>query len=134
MDCHFPASASSSDKESDMKPSARTFCEPQELTSLTSQLSKLGPLSNPKGHLKHTGPVLSLQELCCRSIGRNVPFELVQVHPQPIPDFLQERICFWSFPSSKDVFAVYGRMLGVTEETIRKSQSCKVSDLTQTGT
>ena len=41
----------------------------------------------------------TLKELCCFRLGRSVPFELVQLHPQRVPEELQRRIAYWSFPS-----------------------------------
>ena len=54
------------------------------------------------------GVVPSLQELAAREVANSIPFELVEQyqhqsnveHPKPIPEDLQLRIAFWSFPGT----------------------------------
>ena len=87
---------------------------------------------NPR-HNRVSETVLSLKEFCCRTIGQSIPFELVQLHPEPVPGFLLSRICHWSFPTNEPAFLKYVRMLGVTRETFREAERCEVAEITQTG-
>jgi hypothetical protein len=43
----------------------------------------------------------NLKEKCAHFIGQNIPFELVQLYPQPIPEEIQKRIAYWSFPQDE---------------------------------
>lgn len=42
--------------------------------------------------------VLSLTELAAREVAASLPFELVEAFYPPVPEQLQLRIAFWSFP------------------------------------
>ena len=44
----------------------------------------------------------SLVELAARQVARRCPFELVDRHNPPVPEQLQKRIAFWSFPDSEE--------------------------------
>lgn len=50
----------------------------------------------------------SLVELAAQAVACNIPFEVVEQFPQPIPEQLQLRIAFWSFPESEeDIRLIY---------------------------
>ena len=51
--------------------------------------------------------VLSLTELTCRFIAIHLPFELVEMVYPPVPEQLQLRIAFWSFPEHEDDIFLY---------------------------
>lgn len=65
----------------------------------------------------------SLKEICCRCVGQNVPFELVQLHPQRVPEELQVRIAFWSFPLSETRILYYSDFLSRCEGKDEGSES-----------
>ena len=44
------------------------------------------------------GRVLSLTEIASREVAASIPFELVEHYFPPVPEELQLRIAFWSFP------------------------------------
>lgn len=48
------------------------------------------------------GQTSSLVELAAQSVACNIPFEVVEYFPQPIPEYLQLRIAFWSFPENEE--------------------------------
>lgn len=53
------------------------------------------------------GSVTTLTELAARCVASYIPFELVeQVYP-PMPEQLQLRIAYWSFPDSEDDIRLY---------------------------
>lgn len=53
------------------------------------------------------GAVTTLTELAAKCVASYIPFELVeQVYP-PVPEQLQLRIAYWSFPDSEDDIRLY---------------------------
>ena len=44
----------------------------------------------------------SLVELSSKAVACYIPFEVVEHFPQPIPEQLQLRIAFWSFPENEE--------------------------------
>lgn len=48
------------------------------------------------------GAVSSLVELASKAVACHIPFEVVEHFPQPIPEQLQLRIAFWSFPENEE--------------------------------
>ena len=46
--------------------------------------------------------ILSLTELSAKAVAHQFPFELVEKYYSPVPEQLQLRIAFWSFPESDD--------------------------------
>ena len=74
----------------------------------------------------------SLLETCARFIGQNIPFELVQLHPQRVPEEVQKRIAYWSFPLEEKCLVEYAKMMGVSEHTISRVE--QVLDLKESDT
>ena len=74
----------------------------------------------------------SLLEMCARFIGQNFPFELVQLHPQRVPEEVQKRIAYWSFPLEEKRLIEYAKMMGVSEHTISRVE--RVLDLKESDT
>ena len=63
----------------------------------------------------------ALLETCARFIGQNLPFELVQLHPQRVPEEVQKRIAYWSFPlEEKRLLEIAKTMHGISEDTISR--------------
>lgn len=44
----------------------------------------------------------SLIELAAKSVAAHIPFAVVESYPEPIPEDLQLKIAFWSFPNSEE--------------------------------
>ena len=74
----------------------------------------------------------TLLETCARFIGQNFPFELVQLHPQRVPEEVQKRIAYWSFPLEEKRLVEYAKMMGVSEHTISRVE--QVLDLKESDT
>ncbi|EDV22322.1 uncharacterized protein TRIADDRAFT_28605 [Trichoplax adhaerens] len=54
---------------------------------------------------------MSLLDISARCVGEYVPFEMVERHFQPrIPEPVQKRIVYWSFPRSIDQVAIYSTL------------------------
>lgn len=77
----------------------------------------------------------SLQELCSRVVGQTHPFELVQQHHPRVPEEVQKRIAFWSFPlNEKQVLDHASVMMGMTDSELGRSSNTEiVSEMFQTG-
>ena len=46
--------------------------------------------------------VTPLLELASQAVASQIPFEVVEHFPEPIPEQLQLRIAFWSFPENEE--------------------------------
>ena len=78
--------------------------------------------------------LLPLKELCCRFAGQNVPFEAVQHYPSRVPEDIQRRIAFWSFPTDEKKLLELAKFTGgVTDSDISSAKSARVQDMIQTG-
>lgn len=53
------------------------------------------------------GQVLSLVELSARVVAFHIPFEVVEHVCPPVPEQLQLRIAFWSFPENEEDIRYY---------------------------
>ncbi|PAA68801.1 hypothetical protein BOX15_Mlig019515g1, partial [Macrostomum lignano] len=51
--------------------------------------------------------LLKLTNLCAKVIAQKLPFELVETHHPPVPEELQLKISFYSFPDSEDDIRLY---------------------------
>ena len=63
----------------------------------------------------------SLKEICARVIGQALPFELVLIHPQKVPEDLQERVAFWAFPTDEETVLRFLNLSSVDSETSLRS-------------
>ncbi|KRZ17819.1 Zinc finger SWIM domain-containing protein 8 [Trichinella zimbabwensis] len=51
--------------------------------------------------------VLSLVELSAKAVAKHIPFEMVENFKPPVPEQLQQRIAFWSFPENSSDIRTY---------------------------
>ena len=78
--------------------------------------------------------LLPLAELCCRFIGQNLPFGTVQLCPSPLPEDLQRRIAFWSFPTEeKKLIAKAEHLGGASKHDVQSARRAKVENMLQSG-
>lgn len=94
----------------------------------------------PDASLKKSGeqPVLKrllpLEELCCRYVGQNLPFGIVQLYPSRLPEDLQRRIAFWSFPTEeKELLANARHLGGASKGEIQSARRAQVENMVQSG-
>jgi hypothetical protein len=59
--------------------------------------------------------VMSLTELAAREVASSIPFELVEHYFPPVPEELQLRIAFWSFPEQVSLNCFLQNLLGYPE-------------------
>lgn len=80
---------------------------------------------------------MSLVELAAQEVARNIPFEIVEHAYPPVPEEVQLRIAFWSFPESEDDIRLYSCLAnGSAEEFTRGENLLKgkaVKELLQIG-
>ena len=81
-----------------------------------------------------TKRLLPLKELCCRFVGQNFPFGVVQLYPSRVPEDMQRRIAFWSFPADEKKLLDYVKVMGgATENDIKCARGTKVKSMIQSG-
>lgn len=49
-----------------------------------------------------TGNASSLIEIAAKAVAASIPFAVVESYSEPIPEDLQLKIAFWSFPNSEE--------------------------------
>ena len=75
-----------------------------------------------------------LKELCCRFVGQSLPFGVVQLYPSRVPEEVQRRIAFWSFPANEWKLRDYARVMGgVTREDFQHARRSEVKGMVQSG-
>ncbi len=68
-------------------------------------------------------PILSLVDLCSKYIAANLPFELVESFKQPVPEDLQLKITYASFPDNTENIRLYSCLAnGCVDEYLRGEQ------------
>ena len=88
--------------------------------------SSIGSCSNT--HTVRTD-TLSLLETCARHIGQNFPFEAVQLHSERVPEELQMKIAYWSFPLDEERLLDYAKMMKVDSAKITRVKRVFDKDL-----
>ena len=66
--------------------------------------------------------VLKLVDICARFIALNMPFELVESYSQPVPEDLQLKITFASFPDSIDDIRLYSCLANGNADEYQKGE------------
>ena len=83
------------------------------------------------------GHVFSLVELAAKEVACNIPFEIVEHAFPPVPEELQLRIAFWSFPENEEDIRLYSCLAnGSADEFIRGESLLRnksVKDMLQIG-
>lgn len=81
-----------------------------------------------------TKTLLPLKELCCRFVGQNFPFGTVQLYPSRVPEDVQRRISFWSFPLKEKKVLDYAKGIGgANEYDVERARKNKVRNMIQSG-
>ena len=72
------------------------------------------------------GKVPKLLELAAKEAASSIPFELVEQYPEPIPEDLQLRIAFWSFPEQEEDIRLYSCLAnGSADEFVKGEHMLK---------
>ncbi|XP_064602732.1 zinc finger SWIM domain-containing protein 8-like isoform X2 [Liolophura sinensis] len=81
-----------------------------------------GQQSSPLIRPPSEGQTSSLVELAAQSVACNIPFEVVEYFPQPIPEYLQLRIAFWSFPENEEDIRLYSCLANGSADEFQKGE------------
>ncbi|XP_025100498.1 zinc finger SWIM domain-containing protein 8-like isoform X2 [Pomacea canaliculata] len=66
--------------------------------------------------------VMPLVELAAQAVACNIPFEEVERFAQPIPEQLQLRIAFWSFPENEEDIRLYSCLANGSADEFTKGE------------
>lgn len=58
----------------------------------------------------------SLLDICARNVAENIPFQYIEERFDRIPEPVQSRIVFWSFPRNERDIQMYSSFSGNTKE------------------
>ena len=90
-----------------------------------------------RGYITSDGSVMSLTEIAAREVASYIPFEVVETRPDPVPDELQLRIAFWSFPDNEEDIRLYSCLANGSSDEFTKGENLLkakcVKDLLQIG-
>jgi len=67
--------------------------------------------------------VLSLTDLSARVVASYIPFEVVESVSPPVPEQLQLRIAFWSFPDNEEDIRLYSCLANGSADEFQKGES-----------
>ena len=75
---------------------------------------------------------MPLLELAAREVAASIPFELVenyqvQNEPVPVPEELQRRIAFWSFPEQEEDIRLYSCLANGSADEFVKGKYHNIS-------
>jgi hypothetical protein len=60
-------------------------------------------------------------------VAASIPFELVEQYPEPVPEQLQLRIAFWSFPEQEEDIRLYSCLAnGSADEFLKGEHMLKI--------
>ena len=65
---------------------------------------------------------MTLMDLASRTVAKHIPFEVVENYKVPVPEQLQMRIAFWSFPTSEDDIRLYSCLANGSGEEFQKGE------------
>jgi hypothetical protein len=90
------------------------------------------------GVSESTTRVPQLCELAARCVASHIPFELVEHVYPPVPEQLQLRIAFWSFPDNEEDIRLYSCLANSSADEFQRGEhlfkSRAVKDPLQIGT
>ena len=67
--------------------------------------------------------MLSLVELCARQVAAHIPFEVVERVYPPVPEQIQLRITYWSFPDSEEDIRLYSCLANGSADEFSKGEN-----------
>lgn len=68
------------------------------------------------------GLVMPLVELAAQAVAQHLPFEVVEHFHTPIPEQLQLRIAFWSFPDNEEDIRLYSCLANGSADEFQKGE------------
>lgn len=65
----------------------------------------------------------SLSELTAKCVASHIPFELVEYVYPPVPEQLQLRIAFWSFPDNEEDIRLYSCLANGSADEFQRGEN-----------
>uniref|UniRef100_A0A1B6CIJ5 SWIM-type domain-containing protein n=2 Tax=Clastoptera arizonana TaxID=38151 RepID=A0A1B6CIJ5_9HEMI len=78
--------------------------------------------SSKKFFEDNSSRVTALSELAARCVASHIPFELVEHVYPPVPEQLQLRIAFWSFPDNEEDIRLYSCLANSSAEEFQRGE------------
>jgi hypothetical protein len=108
------------------------------ISTLGTKKGSSSDFSAPSLSTTNTSPPhLNLVELSARCVASHIPFEMVERFYPPVPEQLQLRIAFWSFPEYEEDIRLYSCLANGSAEEFTKGERLfrtdSVSDILQIG-
>jgi hypothetical protein len=69
------------------------------------------------------GRLLSLVELSAREVACHIPFEVVEHVYPPVPEQLQLRIAYWSFPENEEDIRLYSCLANGSADEFQRGEN-----------
>ncbi|XP_036359239.1 zinc finger SWIM domain-containing protein 8 isoform X2 [Octopus sinensis] len=66
--------------------------------------------------------IVTLVEMSAQAVACHIPFEVVENFRQPVPDQLQLRIAFWSFPENEEDIRLYSCLANGSSDEFQKGE------------
>lgn len=79
--------------------------------------------ASKKSSEEPTSAVSSLTELSAKCVASHIPFELVEHVFPPVPELLQQRIAFWSFPNNEEDIRLYSCLANGSAEEFTRGEN-----------
>ncbi|XP_017485788.1 PREDICTED: zinc finger SWIM domain-containing protein 8-like, partial [Rhagoletis zephyria] len=80
-------------------------------------------VNSPANGAASGSAVSSLTELSSRVVATYIPFEVVQRYQPPVPEQLQLRIAFWSFPDNEEDIRLYSCLANGSADEFQKGEN-----------
>lgn len=97
----------------------RGWKKPSINLSANNSLFGSGP---PRKLTDEQAALISLTELAARCVASYIPFELVEHVYPPVPEQLQLRIAFWSFPDNEEDIRLYSCLANSSAEEFHRGE------------
>jgi len=110
---------------SGLKKSGHTVCKKSEVREYTAALDMLCLFvaESWRGSGSSGDGVGALAELAARCVASHIPFELVERVYPPMPEQLQLRIAFWSFPDNEEDIRLYSCLANGSADEFQRGDS-----------
>ena len=66
--------------------------------------------------------LFSLTELAAKTVAAKLPFEVIELQTTPVPEDLQKRIAFWSFPEEEEDVRLYSCLANGSSDEFNKGE------------
>jgi len=82
----------------------------------------LNSMCSTHGSNQDDGNITSLMELCAQSVAAHIPFEQVEQTFSPVPENVQLRIAYWSFPDNEEDIRLYSCLANGSPDEFQRGE------------